>query len=190
MKSQATMRRSQQGIVLVTSLLILVMITLLALSLVGTSVFEERMAGNTRDRTLAFEAAEFALREAQDVLSNPVLPAFTTTGGSGGHYRDLDTSVGGVTEEVFWRNYVWGGATGTTPPIPNAVTVAKTNVVVTGQAQPQYVLEEFPAISCVGVSKKWPPPPARNVYKITARGQGQTTEAVVILQAWFDRGCG
>lgn len=183
MKTPLLTVRSQKGISLVVSLLILVMVTLLALSVVNTSVFEERMAGNTRDRALAFEAAEYALREAQDFLSGAVLPPFTSTGGSsGGYYRDLNTSPNGETEEVFWRDsHTWAS---------KSVLATKSSGVLSGQAQPRYVIEEYPAISCAGFSKKWPPPPPRNVYKITARGQGRTTESVVILQSWYDRGCG
>jgi type IV pilus assembly protein PilX len=176
-------RRSQNGIALVTSLLVLVLVTLLALSAVSTSIFEERMAGNARDRALAFESAEYALREAQDFLAGAVLPSFSTTGGSSGaYYRDLNTSPSGQKEEVYWRDtHDWNA---------HAVTATKANGVLSGQAQPKYVIEEYPAISCVGFSKKWPPPPPRNVYRVTARAQGQTTEAVVILQSWYDRGCG
>ena len=84
MKKPLSAAHSQKGISLIVSLLILVMVTLLALSVVNTSVFEERMAGNTRDRALAFESAEYALREAQNFLSNAVLPSFTTSGGATG----------------------------------------------------------------------------------------------------------
>jgi len=175
--------RSQHGIALVTSLLILVLVTLLSLSAVSTSVFEERMAANARDRALAFESAEYALREAGVFLSSAVLPAFSNTGGaSGAYYRNLNTSPSGEKEEIYWRDtHNWNA---------NAVTANNANGVLSGQVQPKYVIEEYPAISCVGYSKKWPPPPPRNVYKITARAQGQTSEAVVILQAWYDRGCG
>ena len=183
MKMPRSVAYSQKGISLVVSLLILVMVTLLALSVVNTSVFEERMAGNTRDRSLAFESAEYAMREAQDFLSNAVLPSFTSSGGStGGYFRDLNTSPSGQTEEVYWRDsHNW---------VTKSVGATKTSGVLSGQTQPRYVIEEYPAISCAGYSKKWPPPPPRNVYKITARGQGRTTESVVILQSWFDRGCG
>ncbi|WP_265944217.1 pilus assembly PilX family protein [Dechloromonas sp. A34] len=165
MKMSLSAVHSQKGISLVVSLLILVMVTLLALSVVNTSIFEERMAGNTRDRSLAFESAEYAMREAQSFLSAAVLPPFTTTGGStGGYYRDLNTSPTGQTEEVYWRdNHNWTA---------NSVAATKVSGVLSGQTQPRYVIEEYPAISCVGYSKKWPPPPPRNVYKITARGQG------------------
>lgn len=140
------------------------------------------MAGNARDRTLAFESAEYALREAQDVLSSPVLPSFTNTGGStGAYFTDLNTSPNNEKEEVYWRDtHNWS---------TNAVSAAAADGILSGQVQPKYVIEEYPAIPCQSDSLKWPPPPPRNVFRITARGQGMTAEAVVILQSWYDRGC-
>jgi len=183
MKISSSPRRSQEGISLVISLIILVVVTLLGLSVVNTSVFEERMAGNTRDRTLAFESAEYAMREAGDFLSGAVLPPFTAEGGAtGAYFRNLNTSPNGETEEAYWRDtHAWAS---------KSVAATESAGVLVGQAQPRYVIEEYPAISCAGYSKKWPPPPPRNIYRVTARGVGRTTEAVVILQSWFDRGCG
>lgn len=175
-------RLAQRGITLVISLIILTVVTLLALTLVKTSVFEERMAGNARDRGLAFESAEYALREAQDFLSNAVLPPFTASGGSSGaFYQNLNTSPSGQTEDEYWKS--------THPWSTNAVVATKTGGILSGQPQPRYVIEEYPSISCAGYSKKWPPPSPRSVYRITARAVGRTTEAVVILQSWYDRGC-
>lgn len=186
MKRFLSTPQSQSGIALVTSLLVLVLVTMLALSAVSTSVFEERMAGNSRDRTLAFESAEYAMREAQSVLTGAVVPVFSTTGGAtGGYFRDLNTSPSGQAEEGYWRdNHDWtaNAVEVPTPPVGEGI--------LDGQEKPKFVIEEYPAISCEGYSKRWPPPPPRNVYKVTARGLGRTTEAVVILQSWYDRGCG
>ena len=57
-------RQSQNGSVLVTSLILLLVMTLLGLSAMQTSLMEETMAGNARDHNLAFQAAEAALRDA------------------------------------------------------------------------------------------------------------------------------
>lgn len=176
----------QRGVTLITSLLMLVMVTVLALSVMNTSVFEERMAGNARDRALAFEAAEYALREAQEFLAGAVLPEFNEQGGStGAYFKGLDTSptVNNkvLMEEEYWRDaHRWN---------TKSIAAAETNAVLSGQVQPRYVIEEYQTVSCAAGSEKWPPPPPRNIYKITARGQGRTTEAVVILQAFYDRGC-
>lgn len=55
----------QRGVVLAVVLILLVVMSLLAiLSLRGT-LLQERMAGNMLDRSLAFQAAEAALREGE-----------------------------------------------------------------------------------------------------------------------------
>lgn len=57
----------QRGVVLVVALIMLVIMTLLGLSSIRTVLFEERMTGNTQDRSLAFQAAEAALRDGEAV---------------------------------------------------------------------------------------------------------------------------
>lgn len=58
--------------------------TLLSTSTMRSATMQERMAGNTRDYNLGFQAAEAALREAEDYLrTTTVLPDFDD---SGGHY--------------------------------------------------------------------------------------------------------
>jgi type IV pilus assembly protein PilX len=55
-------RRRQGGAVLVVGLIILVILTLLGVQAMRSNVLQERMAGNMRERNLAFQAAESALR--------------------------------------------------------------------------------------------------------------------------------
>ena len=55
----------QCGAALVTSLIFLTVLTILGMSTLGTSLLESRMAGNMRDRNLAFQAAEMGLRDAE-----------------------------------------------------------------------------------------------------------------------------
>ena len=55
----------QQGTVLVLSLIILSVLTLVAVTGMKTSITEEKMTGNLRDRELAYQAAEAALRQAR-----------------------------------------------------------------------------------------------------------------------------
>ncbi|PKO39024.1 MAG: pilus assembly protein [Betaproteobacteria bacterium HGW-Betaproteobacteria-6] len=63
----------QAGIVLVVALIMLVIMTLLGLSGIRTVVLEEKMTASARDRSLAFQAAETALRAAEeDALGRPI----------------------------------------------------------------------------------------------------------------------
>ncbi|MGB1092544.1 MAG: pilus assembly PilX family protein, partial [Oceanobacter sp.] len=64
--------RQSDGAVLITALLILVVLTLLVLSSSGTSVLNERMAGSYRDTEIAREAAELALRRAEEWLETNI----------------------------------------------------------------------------------------------------------------------
>lgn len=64
-------KSGQRGVSLVVVLLFLLVMTILGITAVRTSNLEEKMSGNERDRELAFEAAEAALRDAErDILVN------------------------------------------------------------------------------------------------------------------------
>jgi len=57
--------RRQSGAALITSLIFLTVLTILGMSSLGTALLESRMAGNARDRNIAFQAAEMGLRDAE-----------------------------------------------------------------------------------------------------------------------------
>ena len=58
-------RRPNQGFVLITALIFLMVLTVLTLMSMRGSIFGEKMSGNQRDITVAREAAELALRDAE-----------------------------------------------------------------------------------------------------------------------------
>ncbi|HNC77604.1 MAG TPA: PilX N-terminal domain-containing pilus assembly protein, partial [Pseudomonadales bacterium] len=58
----------QRGAILVVGLIVLLLMTLLGLSIMGGNAVEEKMAGNERDRQIAFQAAEAALREGERLI--------------------------------------------------------------------------------------------------------------------------
>jgi type IV pilus assembly protein PilX len=61
-------KRSQAGIALIISLVLLVVMLVLGLSAVRLLSSEERMTGYAYDRSLSFQAAEAALREAEALV--------------------------------------------------------------------------------------------------------------------------
>lgn len=63
--SRLSSRARQQGAALVIVLLLLLVMTLLGLASLRATVLEERMTGALFDRSLAFQAAEAALREGE-----------------------------------------------------------------------------------------------------------------------------
>ena len=57
--------KNQSGAVLAVSLIFLLLLTIIGITSLRTTSLQERMAGNTRDQYLAFQAAEGAIREAE-----------------------------------------------------------------------------------------------------------------------------
>lgn len=60
----------QTGSALIVSLLFLLILTILGVAGIQTTSMQERMSGNMRDRNMAFQAAEAALRGGEDFVRN------------------------------------------------------------------------------------------------------------------------
>lgn len=73
----------QRGAVLIVGLVMVLLITIVGLSAIRGTGLQESMAGNMRDRNLAFQAAESALRIGESIVSINIktLPAFDCTNG-------------------------------------------------------------------------------------------------------------
>ncbi|MCC8991885.1 MAG: hypothetical protein LM514_04755 [Streptococcus sp.] len=146
------------------SALIIALVFLLVMTLIGTTAMQgtsqqEKMAGNMRDRNLAFQAAEAALREAVvnvlEVTPTPSIP----------FQESNDPSV--VRDPTDPTIYDWGTA--------RVYSGALTGI----SAPPRYVVRRLRAVGASSAGS------ADGVYRVTARAQGGTTDAVVVLQKTF-----
>jgi type IV pilus assembly protein PilX len=156
--------------VLITGLIFMVVLTLIVVASMRTTILEEKMAGNVRDRDLAFQAAEAALRAAELVLTGATPPTFSA---SGPYLSALNRP------DAFWYSYVWTAGTNSVAysPTPNGAAAA-----------PRYVIETMPAISGAGSgSLKFSALSDSGVYKITSRGVGGNPNTVVMLQSTYRR---
>jgi type IV pilus assembly protein PilX len=70
MKTAPRQRSAQRGVTLIITLVMLVVITLIAISGIRSTTLNERMAGNSRDRQRAFQAAEAAVRSCLKQLDS------------------------------------------------------------------------------------------------------------------------
>ena len=77
--------RRQRGVSLIVSLVLLVVVTLLAVGSLRGVLLQTRMSGTTYDRSLAFEAAEVALRDAERRAMLKDTATLPTSGCSGGY---------------------------------------------------------------------------------------------------------
>jgi type IV pilus assembly protein PilX len=85
MKTSYQSNLRQKGAVLIVSMLLLLVMTILALSISQTTTMEERMAGNARDMELAFQSAEASNKFAEFKLSklSNIVACTTTAIGAG-----------------------------------------------------------------------------------------------------------
>lgn len=172
MRSLCFFSGRQQGIALIVALIFLAVLTLLGMTIARNSSMEERMAGNTRDRDLAFQAAEAALRDAEaDLFTNaPNFLANAFDGSTAG----LIAYAANNNDPAYWQAYNWAGAS-------QEATAALANV----EAKPRYVIEKKPNTIIPPVPPSVTPTTVQH-FRITARGVGATLDTVVILQAEYE----
>ena len=201
--------RQQQGAALIVALIMLLLLTLIGVAGMRDTLLQEKMAANMRDRDVALQAAETALREAEAALSGTT-PVFTNTSGM----YDLGVPAGLaatkrvkpiltgsiVAEQAFWQqSWPWDAT--------RSIVYPRTLPNLTAAQNPRYVIEKLP-LSLTDLTK-YPNSAfaagSGNVaaideseidesgvvnkpdFRITARAQGLTAETVVILQSTFRR---
>lgn len=167
-----------KGSALILSLVFLLLLTIIGVASMQSATLQERMSGNTRDRNLAFQTAEAALRGAEDVLGLAVLPTFNNS--TAGYRQQLAKSGSGT----YWLNdYNWTAGAGA-----NSGSQQYTAHTFTGvAAPPRFVVEQLPAVAKVGESVKLGQLEEGGFYRVTTRASGATTETSVILQSVFKR---
>lgn len=182
---------AQRGIALITSLLMLVIITLLALSMYRGIGLQEKIAGNTREKQRSLQTAESALQYAEWWLNwfpsqpgnslatiIPIAPANTC---SGTHYN-----ANVVTNMVVCSNALtnaatslpWPGAGDYTPP---AMTVAAGGGVVSAGGDINYAGTSALYIQYLPASSSG----TTNVFQITAVGYGGSANGASVLQSTY-----
>lgn len=105
----------QRGATLIMTLLILLVVSLLAISSAERATLQDRMVGSQRDADIAFEMAEDALREAEKLLeTGQVTPAdfgsegpFYSKGEAPDPYRSETWEAGGGSREATAAHNRW-----------------------------------------------------------------------------------
>ena len=154
------------------SLIFLLLLTVLTISAMQSSTLQERMAGNARDHSLAFQAAETGLHDAEAVLRT-ASPIFNTTG----PYRVPLTNP---TSPATWGAYTWDDA--------NSKQVATALDGISATDKPRYVVEELNSVSAAALTGSGIDVGSQQnvqvtIYRVTSKGTGSTGKAVVILQS-------
>lgn len=169
------MHNKQKGIALVISMIMLLMMTLLGISAMKTSMIEQKMAGNSRDVTIAFQAAETGLRDAELWLANQVSEPKDNTTGSNRVWTDASMDPDTSNAVSWWQevNQTWwmNSATAYGTAINNVNTVPHT-VIEYRQFIPDTLLKGNGSAEA-GMTH----------YQVTSRGTGGSDQARVLLQS-------
>jgi type IV pilus assembly protein PilX len=132
---------------------------------------EERMAGNLRDRNIAFQAAEAAVLEGENYLETQViLPAFD---GSNGLYT-LPTNG-----DKNWEVITWSSS--------SAVISYSGPGFDELNSTAAYIIEDLAAASDSDSLEVGVPVDNKRYYRITSRAEGLSDTTSVMLQTVYKR---
>lgn len=167
-----------RGLALIAVMLLLLVALLLAVASLRTANLEERVAGQVRDRQVAFQMAEAALRDAETMIARdtdgPFLPLRPTLFGpacTGGLCRSgAGTPVWTAFTEADWagtKTWAYGAATGAT-------------ALAGAAAPPRFVVEYQGTVQPIEPGR-----PCVALFLLTARARGAAAATEVILQSVY-----
>lgn len=172
-------RQRQQGAALLMGLVLLLIMTLLGISSMRSTTLQERMAGAMHDQNLALQTAESALRAGEQELVSTVTLDFTQTG-----WYDSNESE----DRPDWKN----NATDTGHVGKKGVVTHEPNDV-NWTNPPQFFVERIPVVaadSSQGGSMALGDGTVNteyDMYRIVARGFGNNTRSVVVVESTYRR---
>ena len=154
--------QSCQGSVLIITLLLMLMLTVIAVTQISFNSTQTRIATNTADLQVAFQTAEGALNAA----TNNILAGTYTSSGFAANANGLYTP--NPSDDPLWSTINWSGQ--------NAVI---TSFQGNSNGQATYIIEQLPSV--IGPGQNFNKP--AQVYRITARAVGASGNSVVMLQS-------
>lgn len=163
----------QRGVALIIGLILMVLISILAISSLQNTLLEERMAGNLRNQNMAFQAAESGL-VAGELRVQELIQADLgfECSSSDGCYHEIDNPWNGLTDSTW----TWIDANTGSYVLEGGMTA------ITGvNEQPQYVIE----IIRPNILKIDPTKPPKQRFRVAARGVGATANVTAIHQSTY-----
>jgi len=168
-------QKSQQGVTLIMSLVILVTLTLIGLSSMQGSRTELAMAGNLRESDLTFQLAEVGLKDAETFIASTNSSAGFNNATANGLWDENDDDP-----DYFDELTTWNLARTSTTSLPSGLT------------QPLYVVKFLGERSNLGggiininnISNQQPGKIVSN-YRSTSRSVGRTGNSFRYLQSYF-----
>lgn len=175
---QVNANGKQHGVVLVMALIFLLVLTLIGIGVTQSTSLEEKMAANSRDKDLSFQAAEAGLRIAQSGIRQDI---YSNYDGTNGLYTYDPTQLP-VWNTIDWTNasklvnYSYTSSSGSTNPAPGTVQ------------RPDFIIEQLPPVPAPGQNlgaTEYGDTPTIQLFRITARGYGGDKQSQTVLQTVY-----
>jgi type IV pilus assembly protein PilX len=166
--------QNQSGVVMVIGLIMLLLLTLIGITASQVTGLEEKMAGNSRDQNIAFQAAEAVLRDGEDMIENGIvsLSAF-----SGAPYYSEDDAHPDYRASTSW-NSTSSSSYATSMPLVHS--------------QPRYYIKYIGTDTAnsdasinIGVYGESSSGATVSRFTVTARGTGRQDNSQVFLQSHY-----
>ena len=185
-------RRPAQGFSLLVILMMVLVLSLLALGAMNSAIVQERMVGNARDRAVALQAAEAALRDAEaDIEANPDAASGFSEACAGGLCIAPSDTASGPQSAPLWQTINWSASTrayGSRTSAP--ALLGPDNAALA--SQPRYFIERLPTLppavgssACVGGGCGNALSDRARAFRITVRASGIRAATVVMLQSVY-----
>lgn len=171
-RSNLQLRRRQQGMALITGLLLLVVCTLIAVSMFRSYGIQEKIAGNTREKQRATSAANSALQYAESWLTTQSSPPKVVCAKLVSTPQICSNALADPTK-VPWDN---GGVTFTNFDTANPSLVTASASRGTYYKTPIFYITDLGPY--VGT-------PAGEVYQIDAVAWGSTPNTVAVVESTY-----
>jgi type IV pilus assembly protein PilX len=183
-QDQVTQHR-QRGMALITAMLLLVVVTIMALSMFRSYGTQERLAGNTRDKQRAINAAISAQQYAESLLASGVAPATGTC--PAGLLPSLTSAE--VCNLVLpdFSKLPWAAGNTYTQFTSNQINGVANVISAVGTADQagqsaSYALAPVFYITDLGANAGSPP---GEVYQVDALGYGGNANTVAVVESTF-----
>jgi type IV pilus assembly protein PilX len=183
---------AQRGIVLVSSLLLLIVVTIIALSMFRSFGIQEKIAGNTREKQRALSAAVSAQQFAESWLMNnataaPVDCVAGVLNGNAGQGQICSTATklknvvpNGDVTTVPWTI---GGAPVGVSIQPTSMQFSHTPSVSAGVSNPTYY--DQPTFYIADIGPSIDPNIPGEIYQVDAYGYGGAAGTVAVVESTY-----
>ena len=162
--------KQQSGAVLLMGLVLILILSVLVISSAKTTVLQQKMSANLRDKELAFQAAESGLANGEVYLHEKSAEDLATgfTGSAGLYVYDNDRELKAAKD---WNTL-------------ETIAVTEHHQIAKGA---EYIIEELPEIESMGDSMVVPRPVTSEYYRVTAKSTGGSQSSLSIHQSIYKK---